>query len=245
MKTLKTTLLIALSFVLFTNFAIAQNNESELLTLSEITVKPGKNTQFTDGVVKWKKCYLKNKGSDKWNVWKRVQGKGNFYVVTGRLDNWAEMDKDDEAGNACRNVAQDFIWPNVKSLNYSITQTMPEFSRMPLEGTKLVWVNFFRVKSNTKFNQVVKDITSSIKKSEGQPRGFWYSYMGGGPDSPDYMVSTPFKNYAGLDVQVDGVWKVYENAHGKKKTDELRVKASEAIESSWSYLYSLNEKMSN
>ncbi len=224
---------------------IAQNSESELLTINELTIKPGKNAHFVDGVRKWKKCYNKNDGTDKWNMWSRVQGEGTVYVLTGRMDNWAEMDETDEAGKECRLIARNFIWPYVKRSEYNITRTMPEVSRMPLEGTKLVWVNFFKVNNSTAFIEAVKDITTTIKKSEGQPRGFWYSYMGGGPDSADYMVSTPYKSYADLDVQVDGVWKVYENAHGKKKADVLRTKVRAAIKSSWSYLYKLNEEMSN
>ena len=42
--------------------------------------------------------YLKNKGTEHWNVWHRVQGKGDVYVLTGTMANWAEMDKKDPAG---------------------------------------------------------------------------------------------------------------------------------------------------
>ena len=48
---------------------IAQENESFLLNMSEITVKPGHEAQFVEGVKSWKACYLENEGQDKWNIW--------------------------------------------------------------------------------------------------------------------------------------------------------------------------------
>ena len=77
--------------------AVSQENESFLLNLSEITVKPGHDAQFLEGVKSWKKCYVDSEGKDKWNMWRRVQGKGSVYTLTSTMANWAEMD--DESNN--------------------------------------------------------------------------------------------------------------------------------------------------
>jgi len=237
---------LLLLVVLIPMLALSQNDESKLLSMSEITVKPGHESQFIAGVKMWKECYLENKGTDKFNVWRRVQGEGVLYVLTGMMDNWAEMDKKDEAGKECRAKVIDFIMPHVEKVNYSIARTMPELSKIATsEGTKLVWVTFFRVENSTVFREGIKEIGSAIKAVEGTLRGTWYNFMGGGPDSPDYMVSTAFKGYADLDIKRDGVWKIYENKNGKKKTDDLRGKMMASLENSWSYLYSLNEELSN
>ncbi|MDP3946932.1 MAG: hypothetical protein Q8Q51_13655 [Lutibacter sp.] len=226
--------------------ALSQNDGSKLLNMSEITVKPGHESQFIAGVKMWKECYLEKKGTDKFNVWRRVQGEGIMYVLTGLMDNWAEMDKEDSAGKECRMKVLELIMPHVEKVNYNIARTMPEVSRTsPLEGTKLVWVSFFRVENGVAFNEVIKEISALLRSVEGTPRGSWYSFMGGGPGSPDYMISTPYKGYADLDITRDGIWKVYENKHGKKKTDEIRAKIRASLENSWSYLYSLNEELSN
>ena len=242
-KNMKKLLLLVM---LIPMLALAQNDGSKLLNMSEITVKSGHESQFVAGVKMWKECYLENKGTDKFNVWRRVQGEGIMYVLTSSMDNWAEMDKKDEAGKECRSKVIDFIMPHVEKVNYSIARTMPELSRSASgEGTKLVWVSFFRVENSTDFKEVIKEIGSALRAVEGAPRGTWYNFMGGGPDSPDYMISNPYKGYADLDITRDGVWKIYENKNGKKKTDDLRTKAIASVENSWSYLYSLNEELSN
>lgn len=69
--------------------------------MSEITVKPGQESEFNEGEKLWKKCYLENKGTDKFNIWRRVQGEGIVYVLTRMMDNWAEMDKEDVPGKEC------------------------------------------------------------------------------------------------------------------------------------------------
>jgi hypothetical protein len=111
--------------------------------------------------------------------------------------------------------------------------------------TKLVWVTYFRIKNRGMFNEVIKEITGTIKTTEGEPRGQWYTFEGGGEMDPDYMVVSSYNGYAALDVERDGPWKVYENVHGKKKTDELRAKYMTAVDASWSYLWNMNEKLSN
>ena len=240
---MKKLLLLAL---LIPMLALAQNDGGKLLNMSEITLKPGHESQFIAGVKMWKECYLEQKGTDKFNVWRRVQGEGIMYVLTGLMDNWAEMDKEDAAGKECRMKVLDFIMPHVEKVNYNIARTMPEVSKStPSEGTKLVWVSFFRVDNGVVFNEIIKETSSLLRSVEGTPRGTWYTFAGGGPDSPDYMVSTPYKGYADLDVTRDGIWKIYEKKNGKKKTDEIRAKFRASIENSWAYLYSLNEELSN
>ncbi|MBA4153495.1 hypothetical protein [Flavobacterium sp.] len=232
--------LLLLPFVI-----VAQEiKESKILSISEITVKEGHNKQFLEGVKQWKECYLENKGTESWNLWKQFQGNGHVYVMTGVNKNFAELDMDDSAGKSCRDIVTDFIMPHVESVNYNIASTMPDVSRDFMEGTKIVWVNFYRVKNGVIFTDLIKERVSIIKEVEGSPRSFWYSYMGGGPNAPHYFVSTPFKSFADMDVKRDNVWKLIEKAKGKKKADQLRDAGRAVIENSWSYIYVLNEELS-
>ena len=228
--------------------ALSQEKESFLLNLSEITVKPGHNAQFLEGVKSWKECYLENKGEDKWNMWKRVQGEGNVYTMTSSMANWAEMDdNNDPAGKECRMKVVNLIMPHVKSVHYNIARSMPSYSRstpMP-EDTKLVWVYNVKANNSTNFKEVVGEITNALKKGEGDSRGTWYNTVGGSPEVSDYFVGIPYKNFAALDVDRDGAWKVYEKANGKVKTDALRAKFRASVSSDWSYIYTLNKELSN
>lgn len=227
---------------------VAQQNESILLNLSEITVKPGHHAQFIQGVKAWKECYLENNGEDKWNMWRRVQGVGSVYIMTSVMANWAEMDeKGDEAGKECRMLVVNLIMPHVESVHYNIARSLPKLSRnspMP-EDTGLVWVYNVQVNNSTDFNHVISETSKAIKNAEGDGRGTWYSTIGGSPEVSDYFVGIPFKNFAELDVERDGVWKVYEKAHGKKKTDELRAKFRACVDNDWAYIYRLNKELSN
>ncbi|MGC1203811.1 MAG: hypothetical protein WA839_02875 [Flavobacteriaceae bacterium] len=234
--------MLLLPFVL-----IAQESESILLNMTEITVKHGHNAQFIEGVKSWKACYVENEGEDKWNMWSRVQGEGIVYTMTSAMAKWAEMDEEgDAAGKACRMLVINLIRPHVKSIHYNIARSMPDISRttpMP-EDTELVNVYSFKTSNSTSFREVVDALTSAMKKAEGT-RATWYSVIGGAPEVEDYFVAVPFKNFADLDVERDGVWKIYEKANGKSKTDALRNKMRASLSSEWSYMYSLNKELSN
>ncbi len=241
---MKKLVFIFLCLPLFLN----SQNDSFLLTLSEITVKSGHNAQFLEAIKSWKECFLENEGKEHWNIWKRVQGEGNVYVVSGRMANWAEMDEDgDPAYKACRMKVVNLIMPHIKSVHYNIARFLPDMSKkVPLpEDTNLVWVYNVKTKNYLSFLEVVKAISSAVNAAEGDRRGYWYSVVGGAPEVADYFISVPFKNFAELDVERDGVWKVYEKANGKKKTDALRKQFREAISKDWSYMYELNKELSH
>ncbi|WP_460218444.1 hypothetical protein [Psychroserpens sp. MEBiC05023] len=244
MKTLNTILCVAcFLFMLPTMQAQEKENESFILGLTEFTIKFGHDANFTDGVKKWNKCYKDNGGKNTWNVWNRLQGKGNVYVMSNRMNNWAEMDSKDAAASACGAIAISSIVPHIESAEYNTTRFMPDMSRKAnMEGMSIVWVTNFKVNNSAAFNEVVKDVSSTIAKKEGDHRGYWYSIMGG--EGADYFVSSPFKDYADLDVDKDNVWKVYESVHGKAKTKEIRAKFNESLDDAWSYLYTLEEDLS-
>ncbi|WP_339610659.1 hypothetical protein [uncultured Planktosalinus sp.] len=245
MKTMK--LMITTVFVAFISISMltAQNNESILLSVSEITVKQGHNAQFMEGVKKWKECYLENDGKESWNIWRRVQGEGTVYIMASVMANWAEMDIVDPVNKDCYTTVLNFIMPHVEKVNYNIARSMPEFSRDMPEDTKLVWVTFFKVNDGTAFREIISAVSSSIKAKEGITRGIWYDYMGGALDAADYMVSTPYSGFAQMDIKRDSPWKIYENAVGKKKADEMGKKWDAAVDAAWSHIYTLNTELSN
>ena len=237
----KLCLLVALlPFLMF-----SQDNEKFLLDMSEITVKLGHDAQFVEGVKKYKKCYAENKGTDKWNTWRRVQGKGNVYIFTDVLKNWAEMDDpSDAASSACRGIIQSFVMPHIISVNSNIASFIPEYSKKPSNDYNVVWVASFEVNNSTNFMKAVKEVSSALQKTEGDNRGYWYSVMGGAAKIEDFFIAVPFNNFAGLDMERDGVWKVHEKVYGKKKTDATRAKFRASLDKSWSYIYKLVPKMS-
>jgi hypothetical protein len=228
--------------------AVSQSNQGTLITLSEITVKPGHEAQFLDGVKSWKECYVENEGTNKWNMWRRLQGEGSVYTLTTTMVNWAEMDKDDDAaGKECRMIVMNFIMPHVKSMNYNIARSIPELSRTTPMSTDSELVNVYNVKTSNSsdFREVVDALSATMKAAQGELKATWYAVIGGGPEVSDYFVVVPYKNFADLDNDRDGVWKMHEKANGKAKTDALRAKFRSSVSSDWSYMYTLNKKLSN
>lgn len=227
--------------------AVSQTFEKGLLGMSSLTVKLGHSAQFEDGVKKWKECYLGNEGDWSWGMWKRVQGEGTVYALNGLMENWAEMDvSDDEAGKDCASIVMNFIMPHVEKSSYNLAMTLPDWSRKSIGAeTGLVWVSYFRVKDRDMFVDVVKDVTSVMAEKEGEPRGYWYSFQGGGEYAPDYMVSSPYANFAALDEDEEGAFTMYEKAKGKKKADEMKNKWRMAVDAGWSYIWEYKEELSN
>ncbi len=243
MKIFKTTLLVASLLLMLPLTTQAQEDDNFILNLTEFTVKFGHNSNFTDGVKKWNKCYKENDGKDKWNVWHRLQGKGNVYVMSSRMNNWAEMDESDAAGKACRSIALTFITPHIESTEFNTARPMPKVSsKAPLGDNTIVWVNSFTVKNSMVFNEIVKEVTDAIKSKEGSLRSYWYRQMAG--EGANYFVSTPFKDFADLDNDRDGAWQMYESVHGKAKTKETREKFSKILKSTSSYTYTLEKDLS-
>ncbi|WP_324719917.1 hypothetical protein [Salinimicrobium sp. HB62] len=237
---------ILLLFVFSSFMMTSQEGQSFLLNVSELTIKPGHDEQFNEGVKRYKSCYQENNGEETWNIWKRIQGAGNVYVLTSTMENWAEMDDESEeqADRQCRDIVREFIWPHIESSNYSIARSMPEISASPGENMQLVWVTFFDVENTSDFREVVDAVSSAFKDAEGEPRGYWYAYMGGAADAPNYMVSVPFENFAELDVERDGPWDVLTKKHGEARAGEMRNKLRNSVDDIWSYLYQLKEDLS-
>lgn len=244
MRTLRLMLCSVIITLLGTGVLNAQDSERVLLTMTEFTIKQGHAMQFIEGVKKWKECYVENGGERNWNMWERVQGEGVVFVMTGMKENWAAMDKKDPVSKNCYSLVLSLVMPHIEKINYNIARSMPDISRTFPEDAELAWVWFAKVNNSTVFRENIEALAKAVADKEGGPRGVWYSYAGGAPDAPDYMVSVPFKNYADLDVSRDNVWKIYEETAGKKKSDAMKASQRAVIDQGWSYMYKLNKEMS-
>ena len=232
------------SVLLMSNHALAQ--EKFILSTSEFTIKTGHESQFEEGVKAWKACYLENKGEWTWNMWKRYNGKGSVYVLASMSPNWAEFDNDnDAAGKKCHQIVLDKIIPHVESAEHNYATSIPEFSKAGAVEMNVIWVSFFRVENSVLFREIVKETSEIIQKAENDKRNYWYVSNGGSPESADFFVVTPFKNFAALDVERDGVWKMVENAKGKEYTDKFRASFRSSLQNSWAYIFKRMDELSH
>ena len=236
-KMMGTALVFVLALSMFTANNFVQAQEKYILSTTEFTVKNGHEMQFEDGVKEWKACYLSNNGKWTWNMWKRYNGKGSVYVLASRSKTWAEMDESDEAGKKCRQIVMDKIIPHVECTEDNFATSIPEFSRVGTSEMNVVWASYFVVENSVLFREIINEISGIMQKAEGDKRGTWYVSNGGGPESPHFMVVTPYKDFAALDVERDGVWKMAENANGKEYADKLRANFRSSVDNSWAYLF--------
>ncbi|WP_340110736.1 hypothetical protein [Maribellus mangrovi] len=250
MKLLKQKVIrVTMSLVFLTAGLITANvvlaQERFILSTIEFSIKTGHERQFENGIKAWKTCYLENGGEWTWTMWKRYNGEGSVYVLSSRMDNWAELDKSDESGKECRQIVVDQIIPHIESTVDMFSRNIPDISRSAPSEMGVIWVTFFQVENNTVFRETINEISGIIAKAEGDERGYWYSVNGGGPDSPDYFVTTPFKNFAALDVDRDGVWKMVENSKGEDATEKMRVKFRESVSDIWAYMFKMMDELSH
>lgn len=218
--------------------AMAQDeNPSRLLSMTEFTIKGGHDTQFREGVTAWKTCYLENDGEWEWNMWRRIQGEGIVYGMTSFMDLWAEMDESDEAGMACQSLAQSMIIPHVETVVRNFARTIPAFSKSAPAPMEAISVYYYQVNNGAKFRSTVASVQDAMRKVEGEPRGYWYSLVGGDLNAPDFFVVTPYANFAAMDAPRDGVWTVVENAEGKETRDQLQADSRDVVDKSWSFMF--------
>lgn len=216
----------------------AQEPAGHLLSIFEMHVKAGHNDQLKAGIAAWKECYLAQKGDRAWNTWQRQQGQGNVYVVAFRLQNWSALDTPHEPSQKCQSVVTEKIMPHVhteKGAN-SYAKLLPAISRnAPVSD--LIWVNNFRADDPRLMLRTIEQIIGAMTEAEGQPRGFWYDVQGGGTDSADYFVVTPFENFSALDDTRAGVWEVVAKVRGEAEAERMRTDFRTSLDDSWSYLY--------
>lgn len=236
MKRVHLTILAGALLAAFCIPAHAQEESGHLLSILEIKVKAGHDRQFREGLAAWKDCYLENDGDGTWNFWDRVQGKGSVYVGTFRMANWAEMDAQDPASMACRDVVMEQLIPHSAGVESSLARAIPALSAEAGQ-TDVVWVTYFRAADGRAFRRAVEAISGVIREVEGQPRGYWYNVIGGPEKSATHFLVTPYENFAAMDEDRDGVFTVIENARGEEEAERLRSMGMDAIDGAWSYIY--------
>jgi len=165
--------------------------------------------------------------------------------MSGMKVNWAEMDKEDQASNACYQILLNDISPHIEKVSSRISRTMPEVSKSISEDPKFIRVTYYEVHKEYAFMEVLNAVSKAIKDKEGTTRGQWYNIELGGPETPDFFVVQAYQKYADLDIQRDSPAKIYTDAMGEEKANELWETWFDTLQNSWTYIYKLNEEMSN
>jgi hypothetical protein len=238
---------IALNLNLLSH-SFAQNEPlGPLMSVTELTIKPGHEIQFREGVKAWKACYLQNKGEWTWRVWQRQQGEGSVFVLASDMANWAEMDKVDGSGKDCQNLVTTLINPHVEKAVSHITRFQPGVSKASPLTEEKIRVTFYELNyaNGHRMMEVVKEVEAIRKNANVTNRGYWYSWLTADPNSPNFHFVMPYKDYAAMDVVQEAVWDTVEKSAGKAKRDELQSAFRSSIQNTWNYIYTLDKDISN
>ena len=227
-------------------FMWGQEEKGPLMHIMEFTIKEGHQKDFMSGLKDWKSCYLENGGEESWSVWSRMMGDGSVVSITFWSDNWAQLDEEDDPkiSENCDPLVYDQLMPHVEKLNRMITRMKPGWSNSEPGDGPIVVANFFEVDDYGSFEEVVSEVTETLRDENGNPRGTWFSVMSG-KEGPDYFVTERYDNFAGLDADRDGVWKTYADAHGESKMKEMREKFRNALGDGYMNMYRLNKELSH
>jgi hypothetical protein len=241
-------------------------DESVLLGMTEFTIKPGHDTKFMEGVKAWKTCYLKNEGTWNWDVWSRLQGEENVYVLSFFSEDWDVFDETDEARQSCRGIARELIHPHLESSKYLIARSIPAISNSNPMNTnaRTISVTYWNVNNSTEFREAVNEFHNTMKEKEEDISGYWFNTIGSGPlerwatleidngywfssivsgpDSFNYMSVLPYRNFTRTDEAGPDVWD--EIAEGKIHSDKTKNIYRESVDKVWSYAFTWVEDLS-
>lgn len=220
--------------------ALAEDEAPEfMLSVLSMDIKYGHVSDMMDGIAAWKECYLEHEGETDWNVWRRMHGEGPNVVVSFLMDSWADLDNQDEASQACQDIAQERINPHVRHSDSSFLRFLPGHSRTLGEPANVIRVTSFRVNDMRTFRSHIETAIGAQREAEGDARGYWYGVMGGPADRAHFMVVNGFDDFAGLDRarERDSLYDLVKNHHGEAAAEEWRQQFMDTVTASWSYVY--------
>lgn len=220
--------------------ANAQETKGRILEMSSFTIKSGQTMAFANGTEQWVKCYGENGGKDVLNGWWEMNGDASVFVLTSTIPNFAALDDTgDDAGKACRHIAQNLILPYVESSTRGMMRHLPEWSSATMPESSVVWATSFKIKMGMgrTFMEVVKEVQEISGAKALMPHTHWYRAVGGGRDAADYMLVSHYNNFAGMDEEGKQVWEKVRAKLGDEAGYALQDRFASCLEDSWSHIY--------
>ena len=240
MKITKAILTLGASALLAASItAVAQDeDESYILQITEVDIKLGHVSQFREALKPYHACLIENDDDASWSAWRNVGGDGTTYHFVSDMANWAEMDASDEAAEACWSEHRENVFPHVASVSNSFARPMPDWSG-DAEDYSVVRLHQFRVDDGEQFREAVGAITSILKEAEHEHLGSWYDMIGNSSNEPDYFVVSHYENFAAMDEERAGPYKVVSEYAGEERADELWQQFGDALQDDWEYFHDM------
>lgn len=231
-------------------YAAEADNASVTRVYNDV-VEPAHQQAYEAAVKNYNKCLHQHGFKYTWLAWGHETGNTYSYSYAGGPYAWADFDTMHESGKACDDTWHKEANPQLKSESSAFLVAMPELSRMPTDKDAkpgLINVTFFTLKTSREaddaFTEGVKKITAAAEKSKWSGHFTFYRTRGGDKDSPDYILVSPYKNWAEYGAGPNpSVWKMVEGVYGKQDTDALRKSINDALQDVSSHVDSFNAEL--
>ncbi len=219
---------------------VVAQEDSFYLDILSVEVKIGHVMAFRDGVKAYLECYEEAGGKDSWSTWSNMDGDGAVYLFVSRMENWAALDRREDARRECFPVVEEEIAPHMVRMNTTYAKHLPDWSADGLpEDMTVARVHYFSVDDQWKFRSAIGSIAGVRRAVAPEDMGMWYDVQGGGTADAEYFVVQGFKNFAAMDEDQRGPYGTMKEHAGEGTADLIWGQYQDSLEDGDSYWSSL------
>lgn len=251
MKIIASCVVSAIALVAGASVHAAEADKANVTRVYTDIVAPADQVAYETAVKSYNKCLGSHGLKYTWTALLHETGNTYMYSYLAGPYQWADFDTMHNASKACDDTWRTQANAHLQSETSTFLIAMPELSHMPAAKdatSALVNVTFFTLKSSREaddaFTAGVKKIKEAAEKSKWSGHYTLYKTKGGGKDSPDYILVSPYKTWAEYGAGPDpAVWKMVEGAYGKQDTDALRKSINDAIQDASAHVDSYSSEL--
>lgn len=226
-------------------------DEANIIRIYRDAVEPAQQQAYEQAVKTYNKCLGAHGVKYTWRAWSHETGNVYSYSYAAGPYAWADFDTMHEVSKACDDTWRAEANPHLQGEVSVFLVGLPELSRPTKDmdaGQGLINVTAFTLKSvsgaDQAFTDGVRRITAAAEKSNWSARYMLYRVRGGDKDMPDYLLVSPYKNWAEYGAGWNPtVWKMVEGVHGKAEAEALRKSLDDVVQDVSTHVDSYNAEL--
>ena len=251
MKIMTSCMVSAIALLAVANIHAAEAEKVNVSRVYTDNVAPADQQAYEAGIKNYNKCLSQHGFKFAWIAYGHETGNTYAYSYVSAPGAWADFDTMHTTGKVCDDTFRTEGNPHLKSETSAFLVEQADLSRMPKDKDakpELINVTLFTLKSSREadeaFNDGLKKIKAAGEKSNWSGHYTVYKVRAGDKDSPDYILVSPYKNWADYGVGFNPpVWKMVEGVSGKADTDALRKALNDAIQDVSSHVDSYSAEL--
>ncbi len=251
MKSMKPWLALVVALSCITSVQAAEMDKANVIRDYTDTVAPADQQAYEAGVKSYNQCLSQHGYKYTWTALTHETGDTYQYSYISAPSTWASFDAMHTEGKACDASWRKAVNPHLKSETSAFLVRMPELSHMPADmglTSALMDVTYFKLKPGHEvseaFVKAATRIAAAAEKSSWSEHYMFTKVQDGGQDAPDFILVSFSRSWADFgDESIPSVWKMVENAYGKKDADALRKSVNDTIKDVSSHVDSYSAEL--